>query len=487
MPTREILGTAASLPLMSLRFDVNLPKPEVKPGVRFASVGDTCLVFDSTSGRYLTFRGAASTAWLHVAEGHWPPREFQAYVGSFSALQLLRGDMNLNMQTNDPGVLPDEIELHSQFDHLILEDPYIDLSLVGALGEINLPPSNHRKLLERFQVRTFVNALLDEAHDYSDAQSMVSFDIRLGESTVRVLVPSIDLELDIPLSSGFLPVGDEYLREPDFTITVMDNSLWERRTQPHFQWDWHFPLGIIHQQRSGEYRVAIDRHTQTVSAFSPLERQCVVWMSNYNDLPYWSAATPLRLQLSWIADSLGIEFLHAAAVDVSDRAILFAGPSGSGKSTLSLRLAQLGFPLISDDFLLATDTTVQAVYRRLKVHDWSAERVVPSNWTVLNKQAPSQKRIVDPGDQIVGEIVPIGAIVIPEVGGRFSLEPISAGEALSAIAPASLSGLLGGNLESLERIGRLVSNRPCYRLRVDEAILKNTEGLTESLAQLLKR
>lgn len=470
---------------MSVSSNVGVPKPMVKPGVRFTTVSDIGLVFDSTTGRYLTLRADALIVWLRIASGQWPSSEFQSYVDAFMALQLIQDEQHLDTQPIDLSFSTDEIVLHSQFDHLILEDPYIDLSLVGTLGEVNLPPSNQRKLLERFQVRSFVNALMNEARDYSDAQSMVSFDIRLGESIVRVHVPSEDRELGIPLSSGFLPIGNEYSGEPDFTITVMDNSLWERRAQPHFQWDWHFPLGIIDQQRSGEYRVAIDRHTQTVSAFSPRERQCVVWMRNYQDLPYWSAATPLRLQLSWIADSLGIEFLHAAAVEVADKAILFAGPSGSGKSTLSLRLAQLGFPLISDDFLLATESTVQAVYRRLKVHDWSADRVIPANWTVLNRQAANQKRIVDPGDEIVGETVPIGAIVIPEVGNSFAVEPISAGQALSAIAPASLSGLLGGNPESLQRIGHLVSNQPCYRLIVNEELLANPVMFLESLAELV--
>ena len=457
----------------------------LKLGVRCVSVGDTWLVFDSKVGRYLTLRAEASTAWQQIVSGQWPSSRFQRHIDAFMGLELITVEDALSVDMDTSRALPDGIEIHSQFDHLILEDPYIDLSLVGTLGEVNLPPSNQRKLLERFQVRTFVNSLMNEASDYSEAQSMVSFDIRLGKSTVRVFVPSVDLELDIPLSSGFLPIRCDYSREPDFTITVIDNSLWERRTQPHFQWDWHFPLGVIDQQRSGEYRVAVDRHTQTVSAFSPRERQCVVWMRNYVDLPYWSAATPLRLQLSWIADSLETEFLHAAAVEVADKAILFAGPSGSGKSTLSLRLAQLGFPLISDDFLLVTESTVQAVYRRLKVHDWSAQRVIPSNWTVMNKNAPNQKRIVDPGDEIFGDIVPVGAIVIPEVGNSFSLEPISAGQALSAIAPASLSGLLGGNLDSLERIGKLVMNHPCYGLSIDEAILENAEGLAESLAQLI--
>jgi len=41
--------------------------------------------------------------------------------------------------------------------------------------------------------------------------------------------------------------------------------------------------------------------------------------------------------------------LHASAVRVGDRAVLFCGSSGAGKSTLAAALAQRGYPLVTDD------------------------------------------------------------------------------------------------------------------------------------------
>lgn len=41
--------------------------------------------------------------------------------------------------------------------------------------------------------------------------------------------------------------------------------------------------------------------------------------------------------------------LHASAVRVGSRAVLFCGPSGAGKSTLAAALGQRGYPLLNDD------------------------------------------------------------------------------------------------------------------------------------------
>jgi hypothetical protein len=46
--------------------------------------------------------------------------------------------------------------------------------------------------------------------------------------------------------------------------------------------------------------------------------------------------------------------LHASAVRVNGKAVLFGGSSGAGKSTLAAALAQRGFPLVADDLCAIT-------------------------------------------------------------------------------------------------------------------------------------
>jgi hypothetical protein len=46
--------------------------------------------------------------------------------------------------------------------------------------------------------------------------------------------------------------------------------------------------------------------------------------------------------------------LHASAVRVNGKAVLFCGPSGAGKSTLAAALAQRGYPVVTDDLCTLT-------------------------------------------------------------------------------------------------------------------------------------
>jgi hypothetical protein len=120
----------------------------------------------------------------------------------------------------------------------------------------------------------------------------------------------------------------------------------------------------------------------------------------------------------------------------------------------------------------------------VKVHDRHLAQTVCSDWPVLNAGELGQKRIVEPHGMLTGDVVPIGGIVVPSLGSRFSFESMDPGDALSAIAPASLSGLLGGNTMSLERIASLVSRYPCYRLILDDDFDRNMRGLSKLIEEL---
>lgn len=459
--------------------------PEISLDVRYAVLDDHCVIFNSLTGYYFTLSGAASQWWRRIDAGIGLDRDDSdvdvfldwCLFYSLITMQTQVADVTSGAATPKPTVQLPNFAVHEEYESLLLKDPVIDTQLLGQVTRVNLANTTRRKLIEKAQVQAFIGELFREADQYSSQQKMQVIDISLGDHKVRINTPAEDSQFSISLRDAFFDANEELRVDPDFVLTVIDESLWSRRSSLNFDWDWHLPLGVVHPDRSGDNRIAIDRHTQSISVYSPRARKGVVWMPRYRDMPYWAAATPLRIQLSWIADSFDAEFLHTAAVKVHDSALLLAGPSGSGKSTLALRLSQLGYPLLADDFLLAKDHQVQAVYRRLKVHDWSAERVLDPEWKILNPFGHNEKRIIDPGNSLYSQSLPIGACVLPTVGHEVRLREISSGEAFSRLAPPSLSGLLGGNSDSLSRIAALIAEVPCFELIVAEKLLADSDQL----------
>lgn len=463
------------------------PHPHPHPQVRAAFVDDEVFIFHAGTGRYFTLVGGAARAWSILEDGKRElEREitFDAYCTLFGKAELLDCEYG-QAESHLDASLAVEIYEHLEYRQLILGQSEIDLPLHGAFGEVLLEDPSQRRLMNRIRVKSFVNSFEDEAQAVAESGTMLTFGIHIGSNHVRISVPQADASSTMPISRSF--INQEEVRDAaktDFQITFFDDSVLKRETKTHFDEDWHLPLGTLDEYVTGASRVAVDRHTQTVSALSEVSRRCSVWTRDFMNLPYWYRATPLRLQLSWIADRAGLEFLHAAAVNVGGEALLFAGPSGSGKSTIALILAGQGLPLIADDFLIASQESVQGLYRRSKVHDHHLAQTIGASWRVVNSGVANQKRIVEPLFLLDGEIRPIRAIVVPTISDVTSIEAMRPREALSAIAPASISGLLGGNRSSVERIAHLVKRYPCFRLCISAEVFEDPTVLLKLVGEI---
>jgi hypothetical protein len=106
--------------------------------------------------------------------------------------------------------------------------------------------------------------------------------------------------------------------------------------------------------------------------------------------------------------------LHASAVRVNGKAVLFCGSSGAGKSTLAAALAQRGFPLVTDDFCAATiggsgDVMVQPDGRNLKLWAHAIQKLDLAE----RRGAPVRKRLqkffVEPAAAF-NDALPLGAV-----------------------------------------------------------------------------
>lgn len=106
--------------------------------------------------------------------------------------------------------------------------------------------------------------------------------------------------------------------------------------------------------------------------------------------------------------------LHASAVRVNGKAILFCGPSGAGKSTLAAALAQRGYPFITDDFCAVTVTEdgspmVHPDGRQLKLWAQAIEKLDLKGRSGARVRSRLEKFYVDPGETHA-EALPLGAL-----------------------------------------------------------------------------
>lgn len=106
--------------------------------------------------------------------------------------------------------------------------------------------------------------------------------------------------------------------------------------------------------------------------------------------------------------------LHASAVRVNGRAVLFCGPSGAGKSTLAAALAQRGYPLVTDDFctLSIEGTGAPLVHpdgRHLKLWAQAIERLDLAQQRGERVRKSLEKFYVEPSEAFI-EPLALGAV-----------------------------------------------------------------------------
>lgn len=106
--------------------------------------------------------------------------------------------------------------------------------------------------------------------------------------------------------------------------------------------------------------------------------------------------------------------LHASAVQVNGKAVLFCGASGAGKSTLAAALVQRGFPLVADDLCAITLAAgaapmVQPDGRHLKLWAQAIEKLDLAEKRGAPVRNRLEKFFVEPTGALA-EPLPLGAV-----------------------------------------------------------------------------
>ena len=108
--------------------------------------------------------------------------------------------------------------------------------------------------------------------------------------------------------------------------------------------------------------------------------------------------------------------LHASAVKVGDRAVLFCGASGAGKSTMAAALGQRGYAMLADDVCAITTAEsgrpmAQADGRHLKLWGQAIDKLDLGEWRGAAVRSKLEKFYVEPA-VASSEALPVGAVYV---------------------------------------------------------------------------
>jgi hypothetical protein len=192
--------------------------------------------------------------------------------------------------------------------------------------------------------------------------------------------------------------------------------------------------------------------------------------------PYvWALAHPLlTLPLLEQLKRRGRYSLHAAAVALGGKTLLFAGSSGSGKTTLALALARAGYAFLGDDmvFLARAGTRLQALAfpEAFDVTDETVALFPELGDLRGTEKLPGaskyQFRVETRFNaQIAWRSDPV-ALIFPHFTGSLKsmLEPMDASAALLELVPNILLTETSASQQHLDVLSQLVSQCACYRL-----------------------
>jgi len=122
--------------------------------------------------------------------------------------------------------------------------------------------------------------------------------------------------------------------------------------------------------------------------------------------------------VAFIARLRGLVPVHASAIVIDDRAVLFAGAAGAGKSSIASAFAVLGYSVLSDDVVVIDDSNgaVMAHPSRARLSLWAdsaatlfSAQSLPAHSAVYAKQ---RLDLVEHGYRFHEQPMPVGAVCI---------------------------------------------------------------------------
>ena len=185
--------------------------------------------------------------------------------------------------------------------------------------------------------------------------------------------------------------------------------------------------------------------------------------------------------LGFVLRLRGTVCLHASAVVINDRVVVFVGDAGAGKSTISAAFAQRGYPVLSDDVVALVDRgdnfLVQPAYPRIRLWDLSVQALygAPDALPRLVPTHPTwDKRYLDlnqTGYKFQSEPLPLAAIYYLNTRSDGSsypqIEPMSIKDSLITLVANTYTNYLLDRQQrahEFELLSRLVKHVPVRQI-----------------------
>ena len=144
----------------------------------------------------------------------------------------------------------------------------------------------------------------------------------------------------------------------DFSLIVIDVALLE-----------NLSLGGYLKKFFYDYRKVTDNNLEKFFAFEDFayyydyKESWGLWLIyDVDKLGYWHFANPFRYFFYDLLIGFNYQVLHASAISLSDKSVLFAGASGVGKSTTALLGLDHGYKLLGDDHCVVSIEPQPRVY-----------------------------------------------------------------------------------------------------------------------------
>ncbi len=328
------------------------------------------------------------------------------------------------------------------------------------------------------------SATSDFAHATAEQGFPTSRTVEVGPLTIAIHFA--DRELEALFANAFYPAPAT--RRASWSLFVRAAAESEPLPLPGFSAN-EAEMRLV--ESAERYCLWMGRHSPSLYIVDRPSRRAVCWVAQKSAVRAWERSRPFLPALQAMLDDSPWIAVHAAALAIKDRAILFAGPGRAGKTTLSLAGLGAGWRFMGDDYVLV-DTSegapaVAPIFATARLRDdmvqrfpnLAGARIAISNDFGERRHELSLRRYPD----LHAGSARLERLLFLERSGHPApnFAPIRRSVVLAAMAANTFVATPGAKEQRLRKLSRLLMAAPPARFdpgpRIEDALAELMAGL----------